>query len=259
MQSENLSKKIFKGIGHPSEKIFRDWLSSSQRFYRFTEIYQDKISKKLKEAIKDNIDPGEKVNDVIFELEVAYLLHGYPHFLQVEYEKFTSEENRNPDFTVLATQGRHFNIEVKRIRESGLEKRFEIWEYQVAEAIHKISSETLIFSFVITDKQGQVETYEPDLIDRLEKGKSAIIKFIADSIPSLERTLAVGDSIEYLIPDFEKEVKVEFSKPKLRSVSSFVQCRRSISRPVFYIQDEYRKFGDIIEDLAIALREISIA
>lgn len=77
---------------------FLRWVKSSKRFESFVETYKDKIRKKLKDTQKDP-QPGEKLKDVLFELEIAYLLCKTTRFA-VEYEKHRKKKGPNPDFTV---------------------------------------------------------------------------------------------------------------------------------------------------------------
>ncbi len=234
------------------EVIKQERLLDSEKFRFFVEKYREKIRGKVRAARKDISDQNEKLKDIRFELEIAYLLCKSPTFRLIEYEKF-GKEYRNPDFTISDEAGLHFNIEVKRIRESDLEKRFKVWEKQVAVEVNKIPSKSLVFMINITDKQGREISYEPDLLDRLEMQGLDIIKYIIGLIPGLEKNLQVGEESIYSLPEFENEVKIIFSKPRLRKPSEYVLCRPSL-RPIFYQQGdyekkgEYRKFGDAICD-----------
>jgi len=110
---DELLKHIFSG-GDLSSPAFSRWIKSSERFKVFAEKYRNKIRKKVTGAQKDSV-PDEKLKDVLFELEMAYLMLKDGRFLEVEYEKYREENERGPDFTVTYETGTVFNVEVRRI------------------------------------------------------------------------------------------------------------------------------------------------
>jgi hypothetical protein len=86
------------------------WVQESRRFRAFAESYQGKIRKKHRTA------QGEAgLRDLLFELETAYRLIQDQRFA-VEYEKYTAEKTRGPDFTVTFRTNTPFNLEVTRVR-----------------------------------------------------------------------------------------------------------------------------------------------
>ena len=65
------------------------------RWESFRGKYEGKIRKKFADPEKDP-QPGEKLKDVLFELDIAYLLCKSERF-SVEYERWGK---KGPDFTV---------------------------------------------------------------------------------------------------------------------------------------------------------------
>jgi hypothetical protein len=92
-----------------------DWALSSRRFRAFAITYRDKIRKK----IRGTRDP-EGLRDLQFELATAYFLLQEQQFT-VEYEKFGTGKQRNPDFSVTYRTNTIFNVEVKRLRSASQE------------------------------------------------------------------------------------------------------------------------------------------
>ncbi len=92
-----------------------DWALSSKRFRTFAITYRDKIRKK----IRGTRDP-EGLRDLQFELATAYFLLQEQQFT-VEYEKFGTGKQRNPDFSVTYRTNTIFNVEVKRLRSASQE------------------------------------------------------------------------------------------------------------------------------------------
>jgi len=244
MLDDELIEYIFKGTNHPIVSKFRLWLNSSERFKSFAIKYSDRIrgGNKVGGAVKDK-DRDEKLKDIQFELEIGYLLLKDSRFLEVEYEK-DKKKGAGPDFAVTFETGTMFNVEVKRIRELDLEKRFEAWENWIAEQVGKIASKTLVIQMHISSLES-TDTYEPDLLDRLENKASEIMDYIVETVPNAEADIPLGGEKLYVLRGFEGEITLEFSKPFTRQPSNRLLIRRSL-RPIFYTQDEFRKFGDLI-------------
>jgi hypothetical protein len=108
---------------HALAEQFSLWLAGSPRFRTFAEQYRDKIRKK----IKGTRDP-EGLNDLTFELEIAYLMLSERRFA-VEYEKGGVGKQRAPDFCVTFKTHTRFNVEVKRLRASAIDRTSEPPEY----------------------------------------------------------------------------------------------------------------------------------
>src|ERR1041384_7522761 len=115
MLIDELLTHIFEAQTHVLAAQFAVWVASSARFRAFAEQYRDKIRKKVR-GIRDQ----EGLNDLTFELEIAYLLLSERRFV-VEYEKGGVGKQRGPDFYVTFRTHIRFNIEVKRFRASAID------------------------------------------------------------------------------------------------------------------------------------------
>jgi hypothetical protein len=248
MSDDELLAYIFSNLAHSVVSAFRLWIGSSDRFRVFAVKHKDKIRSKVRGAIKDPLNFDEKLRDIQFELEVAYLLLQSASVSEVEYEK-GKRKGKGSDFTVTCDTGIVFNAEVKRIREADAEMCFNKWEEYVAAQVTQIPSSTLILQMRIGDPD-DLGSYKPNLLNRLEEQVSEIIAYIRKIAQSAEADIAVGSEEAYVVPGFEGELILDFSKPMQRQRSDTLQCRRSY-RPIFYTQEEYRKFGDLICDPGI--------
>jgi hypothetical protein len=123
MLVDELLSYIFEHNTHSLAAQFALWVGSSIRFRGFAERYRDKIRKKVR-----GIRETEGLKDLEFELEVAYLLLEERRFT-VEYEKGGVGKQRGPDLSVTFKTHLLFNVEVKRIRLSVLDRRVEQPEY----------------------------------------------------------------------------------------------------------------------------------
>jgi hypothetical protein len=123
MTGDELLTYIFAPNTHAFSAQFALWVTSSTRFMAFANQYRDKIRKKVR-GIRDE----EGLRDLQFELEVAYLLLTERRF-SVEYERGGVGKQRGPDFYVTFKTHIAFNVEVKRIRVSAIERPAESPEY----------------------------------------------------------------------------------------------------------------------------------
>jgi len=123
MTADELLAYIFERDTHALAPQFRLWLASSARFRTFAEQYRDKIRKKIR-GIRDQ----EGLKDLTFELEIAYLMLSERRFA-VEYEKGGVGKQRGPDFCVTFRTHTPFNVEVKRLRISAIDRTAEPPEY----------------------------------------------------------------------------------------------------------------------------------
>src|SRR5437016_3733213 len=94
MTAEELLAHIFARADDAFAAQFGLWIASSVRFRAFAEQYRDKIRKKVR-GTRDQ----EGLNDLTFELEIAFLLLSERRFA-VEYEKGGVGRQRGPDFCV---------------------------------------------------------------------------------------------------------------------------------------------------------------
>jgi hypothetical protein len=123
MTTDELLDYIFLHNTHALAAQCEQWVAASPRFRAFADRYRDKIRKKVR-GIRDE----EGLKDLQFELEVAYLLLSEQRFA-VEYEKGGVGKQRGPDFCVTFKTHTAFNVEVKRIRVSEIERPAEPPEY----------------------------------------------------------------------------------------------------------------------------------
>src|SRR5262245_61657542 len=123
MLVDDLLTHIFEDRTRALPTRFALWVESSARFGAFADRYRDKIRKKVR-GIRDE----EGLKDLQFELEIAYLLLSERRF-SVEYEKGGVGKQRGPDFCVTFKTHTAFNVEVKRIRASEIDRPAEPPEY----------------------------------------------------------------------------------------------------------------------------------
>lgn len=90
------------------------WLTSSKSFASFAQTYQQKIRKKVRTA-----QDAEEIHNLYCELRTAYLLLQERKFA-VEYEPYTKQFGRSPDFGVTYRTNTPFHVEVTRLRASSL-------------------------------------------------------------------------------------------------------------------------------------------
>ena len=119
MLINELLTHIFETQTHALAAQFGLWVVSSARFRAFGEQYRDKIRKKVR-GTRDQ----EGLKDLTFELEIAFLLLSERRFA-VEYEKGGVGKQREPDFCVTFKTHLPFNVEVKRLRSSAIDRTNE--------------------------------------------------------------------------------------------------------------------------------------
>lgn len=239
MQTRQLVQYIFESKANLFVSRFARAIDSSPLFKEFMKTYRDKIRKKMRLA-RGNDDSDEAIRDILAEIEIAYLLLLVDRFSKVEYECYGTEE-QNPDLAVTDDRtGITFNVEVKRIRRTDLEKRFEHWKWEVAQQITTVES-----GLACSIDVGELGV-PSGLLDRLESEKGAIIDFIKSTIVQAESEIPVGDKATYSVPGLEGLVSFELSKPEGKTSPSTSYYGGSF--PIFVTHREYRKFGDEICD-----------
>jgi len=234
------------------------WFKTSGRFRNFAFNNRGKIRKKVQKPPTD-----EAKDDIFFELEFPYLMLLDDRF-EVDYERYIGD-GPSPDFTVTFSQHTVFNAEVKRIREGHLGWRYDTCIEQICAEIRTISSSLHVYI-----NHANTFLYKPDLVDRLESEKEAVIQFIKQVVQSEEGKLPVSTTggREYEIPNFEGELFLSISKPPRKSNHSETPCFRGF-RPIFYdrkqsrkcddeISKESKKFGDVICEGIKQMREREI-
>jgi hypothetical protein len=108
--TDTLLEYLLDGRPQALRPALQQWLSTSRRFTAFVEENRDKIRKKIRLAQ----DAGA-IEDLKWELEVAYLLHNDKRF-NVSYEAYSRAQPFGPDFRVSYTTSFAFNVEVTRVR-----------------------------------------------------------------------------------------------------------------------------------------------
>lgn len=234
MSNNELIHDIFsKGDLHSPAVSY--WINSSTQFAYFVEKYLTKIQGKVRDAQKDP-QPIEKLKDVVFELEIGYLLCKTPHF-SVEYEKYGK---KGPDFTVKDDSNIPFNVEVKRIRSNeSYQVRFDLWESCVKQQIYRIPSRLALYMQLGDDLDFSLE-----LVDRFEERTLEIVKFIADVIPIAESYILTEGKPDFSItvPNFDNEFLLRFRQPPY---STETLADDGCEAPIFTTGQEYRKFDDL--------------
>jgi hypothetical protein len=230
LKGRDLTEYIFDGTDSKLFAVLVAWFARSERFEAFAVRNKDKIRKKARTAKTD-----DDLKDIKFELQAPFLLLSDSRFT-VEYEKYGA----GPDFTATFEGLLNFNVEVKRIRESKDGALFEKCVDDITRRIEAIPSK-LAFWLDAPELESNL-----DLSGRLQRSKEEIVSFIANRIHSEEEQITPDSPREYPIPGFEGELVLELTKPvnKRDSGTSY----HGGTRPIFYTQTEYRKFGDVILD-----------
>ena len=236
MTADKLLKQILDKSGL-LPRSFSRWVNSSDQFREFAKKHKDKICPKFAEA-KTNSEPDEKLKDVLFELEIAYLALRTSRF-SVEYELYGG----GPDFTLTDESGVVFNVEVKRIRKTSEEKRLEAWRAQVKREVCAVPS-TLAVAVDIGLYVDELNALL-DLLDRLERKRADVIGCLVKTIRAEERNIPIDGIKRYPIPSFEDEVQLTLSKPSRKPTSDHTTFNGGIFPP-FITQKEWEKFKDLI-------------
>lgn len=235
MNAIELVEYIFERKDQLPRTFLRN-LKSSPRFREFAYAYRDKIRKKVKGAKYDD----DVVKDVLAEIELAYHVLQIDRF-SVEYERYNTKEP-HPDLTVTDSESSIvFNLEVKRIRCTDAEKRFDAWKQQVIEQIKAIPS-PLAFSMDIGDFDSPIS-----LLNRLEAEKENVISYIRETIVNSQKEISLEDERCYFVPGFKGEFEFRLRKPP-RKLTSDHTSYYAMTYPDFATHKEYRRFGDLICD-----------
>lgn len=242
MDSEQLLEYVF-GRGDLYSPSFSVWIRSSERFKLFVERYKDKIRKKIADAQKDKLHGEDALRDVLYELEMAYLILLCDQFTDVEYERYGAGDQRAPDFTVTFETGAVFNVEVKRIRESLPEVRLETWKRVIRDRIVAIPSSLALSIRVLPDRIDDPATW----LDRLEKETPNIIEYVQEVNAFHQKRQDISadqTGLPHPVPGFEGEIELSFRKPYHKT--THVLDWYGGEFPVFNTGREHKKFGDAI-------------
>jgi hypothetical protein len=115
MPTDDLIPYIFGNTKLPLAVQFARWTAVSPRFRDFAVTYRDKLRKKVR-----GVPDAEGFGDLRAELATAYFLLGERRFA-VEYEKYGVGKQRGPDFSVTFKTHLRFDVEVTRLRPTGVE------------------------------------------------------------------------------------------------------------------------------------------
>jgi hypothetical protein len=242
MGNDQLLEYVF-GQGNLFSPAFSRWIGSSERFKSFVEEYKEKVRKKVTKAQEGKGDREEALKDVLYELQVAYLMLRCDQFTKVEYEKYGTEKHRSPDFTVTFETGLVFNVEVKRIREGLPEVRLATWKRQMRSHVSTIPSSLALSVHILRDRFDD----SVDWLNRLEEETPNIIEYIkaANAIHAEKGDIPVGEAgLPHPVPGLKGEVEVVFRRPPQKPTRTLDWYGGEF--PVFNTQREYRKFGDTI-------------
>ncbi len=237
MDKNSLIKYIFRNGDKDFTSIVENWLISSNRFYNFVLYNKDKIRKKIKNCNNKK----NEMSDLIFEMEVAYLLLRNELFT-VTYEKEFKKYNKKPDFLVQYKNETEFIIEVKRIIGAQHDDLVKEFDEKIKNQISHLKS-SLAFSFWIdcTVKNDSIFT-------KLHNEIPNIVKFIKKKVDNFDQKLSSDDIKEFVVPGFDNNFFMEVTSPTRKANNSFICYYGLTSRPVFYSQKEYYKFTDDIFD-----------
>ena len=243
MENDQLLEYVF-GQGSLISPAFSRWIGSSRRFKSFVEGYKDKIRKKVGEAQRAKGNGGEALGDILYELQVVYLLLRSDQFTKVEYEKYKGRQG-SPDLTVTFEAGAIFNVEVKRFRERLPEVCLETWKRQMRKDVSTIPSSYGLSVDILRDTFDE----PADWLNRLEKETPNIIEYIkaANALHAEKDDILVAEAgFPHSVPGFEGEVEIVFWKPRDKRTRTLDWYGGGF--PVFITQCEYRKFSDAILD-----------
>lgn len=232
MTDKQLIDDILIGKQHHISDYLMDWLSTCTKFRTFLRAYSSKIRSKIRNAKSD-----EDLEDIIFELEVAYLFLLDNRF-ELEYEKYGNGKSRAPDFYAIYDKFIFFNVEARRIREPQLATRINTCFQEIEAEVRNFSSD------ICVQIRTKTMDADPNLVGRLESSKK-IIKFIEKVIQIEKNKLAYDSTCEYPLDGFEDVFTLVLTRPSGK-VDKIHTSYYSASVPIFYTQEEYRKFGDIV-------------
>ena len=233
MTDDELISYIIADRQHNITNYFAGWFTICDRFKNFSYHNRDKIRSKIR-GTKTN----EDLEDLSFELEVAYLLLLDERF-ELEYEKYGTGENRAPDFLAIYKKSIFFNVEVRRIRKPELGTRIDSCFQEIGDKVRKIPSDICVQIWTNTFDA------DPDLVSRLESSKEKIINFVEKVIEIEKNKLAYDSTCEYPLDGFEDEFVFALTRPSGK-VDKTHTSYYPASVPIFYTQKEYYKFGDIV-------------
>jgi len=237
METEALFQYLFSKseLAFP---ILLNWMRSSMAFKDFVESNKNKIRGKITDTQKDPRPDErlEKLKDVQFEIEVAYLMLKSGRF-SVEYEHYGKT---GPDFTVTDKAGECFNVEVKRIRATdSLQMRFDVWKDYVRNQTSNIQSNLAMYFQFANELDNPIE-----FVNRLEDNTQEIINFIKGTVFDAEKEI-IGEGKQIftiLVPKFEEKFLLRFRKSPYLS-STLVSDGGEY--PSFKTSEEYLKFDKL--------------
>ena len=240
MMVDELLEYVFSQ-GDLVSPMFSRWVKSSKRFRAFVARYKNRIRDKFIEAQRDPKpkEKLEKLKDVLFELEIAYLILKDRRFSEVGYEFYES----GPDFTVTDETDAIFNVEVKRIRKTCEQKRLEMWRGQVAREIRAVPSSLAIAINIGMYIDGLNALLA--LLDRLEDKKSDLIDYIIKTIHAEETNVPVDGMMQYPVPSFEGEVELQLRRPSGKPTSEYTGFYGG-ALPLFITEREWEQFKDLV-------------
>lgn len=218
-------------FGHVENVLLR-WVSINPRFKDFMEKYREKIRKKI-ESAKDE----DSLNDVIFELQVAFLML-FDADYSVEYEKYGLDE-RAPDYYCRASFGPEFNLEVKRVRIGASDKRWGQCMGSIEGQVKRHPS-NICFRLDILSADA-----DEQLLRRMEAGISGIVEDIISKIDMAKDRMPTGKTCCFPVSGFEDVLELSLYRP-LAADNREHTTSYGHSSPLFFTQKEYRKFGDSV-------------
>jgi len=218
-------------------------LEETPRYRQFVQVNRCKIRGKIKRTNGDT----DAVKDILAELWVAYLLLQVDQFPCLQYEAY-GRSKAAPDLTVTCRwSDLVFNVEVKRIRRTEVERRFLTWLRQLKDSIEKTPSELAVRVHIGNKDYFDDET--GGLLDRLEARSQEVTDYIRSTIVASDSEMAPGSKKDLFVPGFEGVFELKLRRPQ-RPASSGYTAYYGGGFPLFATHKEFRKFGDEICDPA---------
>ena len=205
MLVDELLSYMFEARADALATQFALWVASSARFLAFADQYRDKIRKKVR-GTRDQ----QGLDDLQLELEIAYLLLSERRFT-LEYEKGGVGKQRGPDFCVTFRSRTLFNVEVKRIRISDIERPADLPEYS------RIASTTC-------QKIGQLPT-----------GMINLLAIASDSL--FYHDTDVAAAMDGLRRRAERKDDPFFTRRGFESARDFIKQYQRLSAVLFYTRN----------------------
>lgn len=242
--SDRLAQYVFQGKWADFSAVLKYWMDSSRDFNAFVDTNKDKIRGKVK-----GCQNADKLSDVKSELEVAFFLLWHNDVRRLEYERYKKkrdgEVQPGPEFTVGCTDGSTFNMEVKHIRITDIEKRFLEWKCSFPKFLTGIRSPLALSVSLLRDDDFYSSEEWEEWLKELMCRTCEIQQFIRRTIPKAEQALGPDENQRYSVPGFAGGVEFELRRPTGKPGDD-LSWYGFKEYPSIRTGIEYRKFGDVV-------------